>query len=1090
MDSWRLQKVVRYIRRIAQPNQVTKNDRQLLQAFANSGDQAAFTRIVERHAGMVLGVCKRILRNHHEAEDATQAVFFVLARKAGTLNWRESIAPWLSSVAYRVSVKARSLATYPLDSCPELSQPTTNAEQEFCVSELRDIVDEEIERLPKNLRYPIVLCYLEGRTYDQAARDLGWRTSTLKGRLERARAVLRARLSTRDILPGISLSPSFFESCLSPISVSGRLTAGIARVAVLVRAGETSIPGLISPSIAVLMSCPVPGMTLSKAAVLITFVLAIGVSTVAGAIFAHSQRVREVEAPQANAPSNLPATQPIQSTTKASQNPLATPARLDSFGDLLPENAVARFGSTRLRHGSTIRFLRFSPDGKTLVSQAGDGIRIWDAGTATQRRFFPISSPATARGSVDISADGKLMAVTEAVGIAILDVESGRRIATLGDIACARVTISPDGSLIAVIDAASGATVRLCDAKKGEVIRSWDDGEGPITSIAFTNDGRTLVTANTAWRPPSGRPANWITLWDVSSGTPRLRIDTGGFGPVQVVLATNDRRLAALTRTNRQSRILVWDMETGKELWRLEPGPPPPNQPGRPTELNSLTFLPDGKLLVAGQGEDLLVTWSPGSGVEKRKFDRALALSSVLAFSPDGKTLAANPAFSSSIRLIDWETGKDRFPNLANTASELAGVTRKGTVVMRGGHHVLTWEPASNRARQLIEKPEQTFWQARLTADERHLQIWEIHPRRDADFAVSTWELATGREVERIQSAWKVNELIYPLALTPDGKTAAFLDMESRNAVILKDVETGKNLRTLPGNPSALRAKFISNGQILVIWSSGESPALHIWDALSGRSLGSIPYEGPGDGPPGDPCEPAISSDGQMAVVESNNNCLSIYDLHTRGLVQKTKSLVDSPQALAISPDGRCVAWGGKQSPIVAVVEVATGRERARYVGHTGKIRSLAFSGDGKMLVSNSDDTTVLAWDLTGRLGGGQSWGKPWSAEELDAIWNDLASEDSTRAWRAIQRLAAVPNQAVVFFSPRLVPSREAEKEKNRGTNKSNLENLRIRRAVEVIEIIATPDGHRFLQSLADGPAGTDLTTEARAALARSNAAH
>src|ERR1700722_9943605 len=99
MERGRLQTVVTYIRRMSRPRYEATSDRELLKAFASRGDQAAFTLLVERHAGMVLGVCQRVLRNHHEAEDAAQATFFVLARKAGQVPWHESIAPWLYSVA-------------------------------------------------------------------------------------------------------------------------------------------------------------------------------------------------------------------------------------------------------------------------------------------------------------------------------------------------------------------------------------------------------------------------------------------------------------------------------------------------------------------------------------------------------------------------------------------------------------------------------------------------------------------------------------------------------------------------------------------------------------------------------------------------------------------------------------------------------------------------------------------------------------------------------------------------------------------------------------------------------------------------------
>ena len=538
MDNGRLQTVVSYVRRLARAQQNPESDRTLLRAFVDRGDQAAFATIVERHAGMILGVCRRILLNHHEAEDAAQATFFVLARKADQILWGDSIAPWLSSVAYRVAIKARTLAnrlpTTALDPSASGVQLEADAER----NELRNCLDDEIQRLPDKLRGPIILCCLEGRTYDQAARDLGWRTTTLKGRLERARNLLRSRLQSRSLLSGTPLSVSLFESLLRPAAVPGQLAAAISRIAILVRASESALPGLVSERVFAFMSCPVPGMSIATSALLLTLILTVGASAVGAAVLVFRQQNEEAENPfQFSGSLNLLGAQntKTESTKDGSPVPPATAVRLDRFGDPLPEHAIGRLGTTRLRHGSRIQFLRFTPDGKSLVSHAGDGARIWNVDTAAQRRCIPLSAPSPEASrfdfeTVDISADGKLLAAPGAAGIDIFEIESGRRIRTIANAASKRVCFASSGSLLATVGGADVNVISLWDIAKGQVLHSWKEAEGPLTFLSFSSDGQTLVTANTAWQPPSGRPKNWITLMGMPPPARNAaESDTGGF---------------------------------------------------------------------------------------------------------------------------------------------------------------------------------------------------------------------------------------------------------------------------------------------------------------------------------------------------------------------------------------------------------------------------------------------------------------------------------------------------------------------------------------------------------------------------------
>ena len=175
-------------------------DRDLLDRFARHGDQQAFAVLVRRHGPPVLGVCRRVLRDPHAAEDAFQATFLVLARKAHAIAQPEALGSWLYGVAIRVACKARAGAARPTpgplpDPAADAPDPSAGVARE----ELRLILDEELCRMPDRDRTLIVLVYLEGRTHDEAARAIGCPLGSMAWRLARAREDLRRRLARRGV---------------------------------------------------------------------------------------------------------------------------------------------------------------------------------------------------------------------------------------------------------------------------------------------------------------------------------------------------------------------------------------------------------------------------------------------------------------------------------------------------------------------------------------------------------------------------------------------------------------------------------------------------------------------------------------------------------------------------------------------------------------------------------------------------------------------------------------------------------------------------------------------------------------------------
>jgi RNA polymerase sigma factor (sigma-70 family) len=229
-------------------------DRQLLEHFGQHGDQAAFEALVRRHGPLVSGVCWRILRQIEDAEDAFQATFLVLARKAGSGCWRESVGPWLHETARRVALRSKETAARRrLLENQQVANCQTSTPAKAACEELCGILDEELQRLPHAYKASLVLCYLEGRSQDQAARQLGWTLRTLQRRLEQARERLRARLVRR----GVTLSAALLAGALTEepalAALSSRLTTVTTRAAAAFASGSGA-GGISAPVLALAQS--------------------------------------------------------------------------------------------------------------------------------------------------------------------------------------------------------------------------------------------------------------------------------------------------------------------------------------------------------------------------------------------------------------------------------------------------------------------------------------------------------------------------------------------------------------------------------------------------------------------------------------------------------------------------------------------------------------------------------------------------------------------------------------------------------------------------------------------------------------------
>jgi RNA polymerase sigma factor (sigma-70 family) len=569
-----LHQLIRSLCRVAAPPDGSAlSDVQLLERFVATRDEAAFELLAWRHGPMVLGVCRRVLGDVHEAEDAFQATFLVLAQKASSAARHRSAGGWLHTVARRVALRARARRAArtarerPLDEPPLAAAPDPG-----CAAAGRDarrVIDEEVSRLPEKYRIPFVLFHLEGRSCAEVARELGCPVGTVESWLTRARQRLQAGLSRRGLAPTAGL-----------FAALGPQEGWLPRTAVL-EGGH----GAVSTEAAALAAEVLRGFSVARARVVtVVLLLAAAAGLAAGAL-----------------PRTEPPRQPEPARPAEGAVIVAPRERFTIQGRFFGLNALV-----------------LSPDGRTLVSAGNDASAIlWDGTTGRLRTILRRSAPAYMRPeqleahewpvhALAFSPDGKTLASGgDDQAVRLWDVTKGeQRAIRRGLVFVYSLAFSPDGKLLVyagtISPAALGKTmdqpppktpngprfpeygvVRVWDLAAGKVRPFFIGDTGRVTSVAFSPDGKTLA---------AGLREGSIRLWDVATGRERacLRERTHS---VRAIAFSPDGRTLASVQELPDDTVKLWDLASGRVRARLA---------GHSGPVLAVAFSPDGTLATAG----------------------------------------------------------------------------------------------------------------------------------------------------------------------------------------------------------------------------------------------------------------------------------------------------------------------------------------------------------------------------------------------------------------------------------------------------------------------------------------------------------
>jgi RNA polymerase sigma factor (sigma-70 family) len=1116
---------------------VEKTDSQLLLDYTAGRHAEAFAALLHRHGRLVWSVCRHHLPHEHDAEDAFQATFLVLARRAASIRRTEAVASWLHGVAYRIARKARMAAfnrnrrEKPLE-----YEPPAAPVSDLAWRELQAILDEELQRLPEKYRSPFILCCLEGRSRAEVAVELGWKEGTLSSRIAQARTLLQERLTRR----GVMLSAALTAGVMWNQPASAALLQATQKAATLVAAGQT-VSAAATSAVARLVdnAAGMVGVKAKAAGVLIL------VGIIGGSLgLASSEKLASLSQ------GSNPVVRPDDDLPKAHERK----PRTDSQGEPLPPEALSRLGTTLLRHGDNIEFLRFTSDGKVLVSRGNGGVRTWETATGKRIQLFPKESEGGIPAGASLSPDGKLLATPGEKSLRVwetatakllrtIDIDTGRAIKGQ----CLFTCFSVDGKLLASQNGDQLNQVSLWDPATGRHVRTWTAGERVIQFLAFAGDDKTLITAN---------DSNSICAWDVATGKKEREIANLS-NPLQTLALSPDGKLLAIVgyipkppkgaaaggafviENIPEPFIRIWDVAAGKEARRIvEPAWEKKAEEKR--GFRSLAFGSDGKTLLAAF-DGALYACDLAADKEPGRVWQSTTQISAIAASPNAK--AAAVATGSTIHLIDLASGKDVFPIAGHPEHVYkTSITPDGrTVVTASGPDLYLWDIATGRLRKRLQGHHDYINGLELIDGGRKAVTSAYQ-----DGSLRVWDLVAEKEAYRIESDDKANIL---QAVSPDGKTIAVGG--SNSLTVLYDVHTGKDIQKLEGYGTFndYGAAFSPDGRKLVVWYS-EDNMVYLWDLATGKKIRGFRFI---DGDPPNPDPPAgggrpvyfaaVSPDGRLIAFGSQSRFFEVRDLATGDVLYRETKLPDGVCPIAFSPDSRTLAWSGWWGdPSVHLVEIATGKDRRRFTGHTGRVLSLSTSADGTKLISGSADTTALVWDLTGKSSAAEDRGKPLSAKEIEAGWEDLAKDDSARAFDTILRFSAASREPIAFFRhsikpvpaadekrlERLIadldaeefevrenasqelerlaegavdacrkaleakPSAESRRRLERLLSKQvhelgrpSAERLRVLRALEILERAGTAVARQLLEELSKGAPGAGITREAKACLAR-----
>jgi RNA polymerase sigma factor (sigma-70 family) len=1021
-----------------------RSDRDLLARFVANGDQAAFAALAARHAGMVLGVCRRALPRPADAEDACQAVFLLLAQKAARVRWRSSVAGWLYTTARRVARNARLSAERRTRREARAAVPEAVAPVDAMTArELTAILDDELGRLPPRYRDALVLCCLEGLSQDEAAARLGVPTETLRTRLKRGRKRLSSALAARGCDLGIAL-------LAVTASATGALAGPLGKA---IRAAGAGSP---SPAAAALARGAMHPLLTPIKTVMLATAVAVAALAVGAAVNPR-----------------LPAHPP-----KEADQPAAEKAP-----------ALATFGAGRFCANAPVGDARYSPDGKRIVGYAGATLYVWDANDGSlirtmetkigglpepgwpyeRDRAFAMhpKKPLVALGGVregktllqvwDFEA-GKLVAETASPwrGLRVLAwTRDGTRLLERtasypdGEDAILYYPLQPNQSRIIVRDGdlkelrshqlpkskyGEDRTVLMHPLPNGKEVLHWQNGTDPtIYDLDTGKTVRPLGYKSTAVpsglnTTPDGKTAiitcsELISLVDMSNGVilHKLPILRGGWERPRPLFSPDGRTVYIF-----DFQPVAYDVATGKEKWR-----------GMFPTIHNLAMRtcdvsPDGSTLLCMHGHRV-ARIDTATGTE-RDPPTGLSRPSGVTWSPDGKRLftravrhdrtwtAWDP--STGKRLYDllptgfvtdneWKMMPDLF--FINGGKDLvAGLEKSEKSERIGPKELLVFDAATGKPLRRLGAPlpkERFQWAIPIAVEPDGssvvMQVYTVSgppgvpggaagapdATREYTFHTTRWDPVKKKSLrEWLVTGYRVDTV---RRYAPHAVSLGIEQGDYNNQ--------GKKLQ-----PAKVRCYSLADGKLAHEWTTGFAGIDA--DRVQGSFLLTTGYE-----------SKWITRGNTLSFAAQPPFAYDVWEIPTGQGIRVFET--DRQMTAVLGPRGQYV-FRVRDDGAVEVHEPFVLKKAVATVSAAARPQQFEFAPNGARVAVSLADTSVVVWDTT-----------PWRTAidaavakavpaDLTRLWDDL-SADAKTGLRAARLLAAAGDPGIALLKAK-VAARQA----------------------------------------------------------------